>query len=262
MAFRTQARTGAFLMVAATAALAQTAGLTTFEVKHHHLRGAGAGTLTIAETGISFTEPKKMGHSRSWLWENIQQATLERGALTILTYEDAKSELWRDREFAFTGLPPNSSGPLTPFLRRHLGGRLIVASSDITTAIPGEWVLPAKLLHARRGAEGVLRFSPGLIAFDTERGGEPRLWSYDDIETVTHPSPTELSLTVRERNGLRRLPTREFRFELKEPMPEARYQALWRDMNRLRIGVAPPSSATGTVFTMPGHTEPSSKEKK
>jgi hypothetical protein len=97
----------------------------------------------------------------------------------------------------------------------------------------------------------VLRFLPGAIAFDTEKRGDARTWALSDIETIARPAPGELSISVRERSGLRRLPVREFRFQLKEDLPEPRYQALWRTMNNLRIGPAPDLPAGAPM--MPGH---------
>lgn len=254
MAFRSEARIVAVLMMTAATGAAQQP--VTFEVKHNHFPKWGEGTLSIGDTGIAYTEPKKMSHSRSWVWESIQQLTLERGSIRLLTYEDEKLALGRDREFSFSALPSDAAGQLLTTLRMHLGTRLIAALADTRGSL--DYGIAAKLLKGRKGTEGVLRFSAGMIMFDTDEGHDSRMWTAEDIETLAHPSPDELSVTVRERGGLRRLSTREFRFQLKEPMLEARYQALWRSMNRLRIG-APPASLEGG-FTMPGHVPQEKKQ--
>jgi hypothetical protein len=63
------------------------------------------GQIEISENLISFKEAgKKSEHSRQWKYEDIQQLTLSPTELRILSYDDEKWQLGRDREYVFDQL--------------------------------------------------------------------------------------------------------------------------------------------------------------
>src|SRR5690348_10066353 len=99
MAFRSEKRLGAGLMLWAVSALAQPF---TYEVRHQHLHGGSSGTLQVNADSISFKDAK---HSREWKFDDVQQLSLSGDKLRILTYEDRKWQLGRDRDFVFDRLP-------------------------------------------------------------------------------------------------------------------------------------------------------------
>src|SRR5512132_1589918 len=88
------------------AAAAQTAGMH-YQVRHQHWRKGAPGTLTFTADGVTFEEQGKQAkqHSRTWKYEDIQQLELAPNRLRILTYEDQRWELGRDRDYAFDQLP-------------------------------------------------------------------------------------------------------------------------------------------------------------
>src|SRR5271167_3749266 len=97
MEFRIKTRIGAILTLAAMLASAQTA-----TVRHKHARGNEPGELQVTAEGISFAEPGKgQKHSRTWTYQDIQQLELSPSTICILTYEDQKWMLGRDREYEF-----------------------------------------------------------------------------------------------------------------------------------------------------------------
>src|SRR6266540_3750292 len=104
MALRIETPIGILLSVAAMAGAQEIR----FEARHKHLRGAGAGTLTIGEGGIAFEEAKKR-HSFHWAWDEIQQLILSPDALHVLTYEDSKWQLGRDRQYDFEAASDETS---------------------------------------------------------------------------------------------------------------------------------------------------------
>jgi hypothetical protein len=61
------------------------------------------------------------------------------------------------------------------------------------------------------------------VVFRADPAGESRTWRIADIESVTSSGPFDLTLTTREK---------EFQFDLKRVLPEARYQELGRKVNR------------------------------
>lgn len=52
-----------------------------------------------------------------------------------------------------------------------------------------------------------------------------RTWRIQDLENVSSSDPFDLTVTTHER---------EFRFQLKQALNEARYQELWLRVNRVR----------------------------
>ena len=80
--------------------------------------------------------------------------------------------------------------------------------------------------HLRKTGAGTLSVHDVGIAF--EERGEPshnRSWTWEDIQQLTL-----------ERAGWTRSP-REFRFQLKTPLPGEQYQALWRAVNATRMTI-------------------------
>lgn len=78
------------------------------------------------------------------------------------------------------------------------------------------------------GAEGVLRASAGALVFDTARKGRSRTWRYTDIDGVSTSGPFDLTVTTFERSRADYGDRKNFRFQLKQPLGEARYNELWR----------------------------------
>ena len=53
------------------------------------------------ENGIRFNGPK--GHAWNWAYGDIQQLTLSRGSIHILSYKDSSWKLGNDVSYTFTG---------------------------------------------------------------------------------------------------------------------------------------------------------------
>ena len=212
MAFRSQAAT---LLILLGASLANAEDLT-FPVQHDHLHKGGQGTLTFTQDSVSWEEPKKPEHSRTWPYAEIQQLELARDHVRILTYEDVRWQLGRDREYRFDHLPVELSARVHPFLTQRLDQRYLAHIAEPATA--ATWDVPAKLLLGRSGSNGRLKIAPDQIVFDGGERGESRTWKYSDITNVNSSDPFELSVTTIEG---------ENRVQLKSALPEDRYQDLW-----------------------------------
>jgi len=221
MAFRTETKTGACLILCCLAAAA--APPARYDVVHRHLRRGGAGVLTVDAAGISFTETGKGArHSRAWKFEDIQELRLGPDFVRIRTYEDNLRELGRDRVYQFDKTPPRLAADWYPVFRTRLDRRFVAALAD-PAAVP-DWQLPAKLVRNPEGSHGVLLFAPDRIVYKTARPGQSRTWRLADIDNISTSGPFDLTLNTLER---------EFRFQLKQELPEARYQTLWMQLNRL-----------------------------
>jgi hypothetical protein len=215
MAFRAQITIGALLIGALGFASAQPFS---FEVRH--------GTLRITDASISFEDKK---HSSEWKYVDIQQLSLSPDRLRLLTYEDQRWKPGLDREYVFDHLPPHMADQLYTFFRSKMGQRFIEERADV--AFTPLWKTDVKLRHGRGGTQGTLLVGEDRVAYLTQSPGESRTWLYTDIDNVSSSGSFELTLMTLERSGWTRSTPREFRFQLKEPLPDARYNDLWRRLN-------------------------------
>ena len=194
-----------------------------YQARHDHLRKGGAGALIIGTTGVTFTEAARHRHPHEWRWswQDIQRLTVSPRRLTVLTYQDNRWRMGADRAYRFDLSEGESLVPAYEMLRGLLDQRLVAVLPD--AAAPPLWRMPVKHLLPFGGSHGVLAAGPDAVVYKTQRKGEPRTWRYRDIESVSSSGPFELTLTTHEKT---------FRFQLKEPLAEARYRDLWRRVNR------------------------------
>jgi hypothetical protein len=222
MVFRTETRISAILVIAAGMAGAQS-----IDVRHQHLRHDGPGKLSVTAEGISFTESGKHAeHSRVWKYEQIQQLELSPGGLRVLTYEDQKWLLGRDREYLFIHLPEGFAKSVYPMWRDKLDQRFIAALADDEVTTLAEF--PAKLTGTLKGVEGTLLFGEDRILFRASKAGESRTWRFADIQNIASAGPFDFSIVTLEHHGAWKAGGREFRFQLQRGMEEARFNDLWR----------------------------------
>jgi hypothetical protein len=219
MALRIEKRVGAILILTAAIAVAQPFS---FPVREKHLHGGSGGTLRVSETSISF-------ESREWKYGDIQQLSLSAERLMILTYEDRKWQLGRDREYVFDQLPEGLATQLYPLFTRILDQRFVAALAD--AEVHPLWKVGAKL----RGAQGMLIVGENTIAFDTKTPGQSRTWRLSDIDSIGTGGLFDLSITTLEKAGWRHAGPSEFHFQLKEALHEERYNDLWRRLNQSHI---------------------------
>jgi len=191
------------------------------------------GEVEVTDQGISFTESgKHADHSRVWKYEQIQQLELTESTLRILTYEDQKWRLGSDREYVFDKLPADFAKTTYPMWKDKLDQRFIarIADAEVTSLIE----FPAKLQALTKGTEGTLVFAEDRIVFRALKGGASRTWRFTDIDNVASAGPFDFSVSTWEHHGSWNTETREFRFQLQRPMEEARFNELWRSVEKLR----------------------------
>lgn len=225
MAFRIEKAIG-IILILNTAVFASDL---TAQVRQKHLRKGATGQIEISTAGISFQETgKHAGHWQEWKYEDIQQLTLRPDEITILTYESAKWELGRDREYVFDQLPDGFAAQVYALLDAKLDQRFAAHLSD--AAVKPEWQAPAKLLRRFGGAQGALLVGEDRIEFKAEKG-ESYTWRLKDVQNVSSSGPFDLSITTLESSDVLHGRTSEYRFQLKEFLSEARYNELWQKVN-------------------------------
>ncbi len=198
-----------------------------FEARHDHTRGACTGRLGFDESGVAFESQTKKNHSWRWGWLDIQQLkVLDTGEVRLLTYKDNKWRLGADREFHFHIATKEFGAQVSPLLRSHLERRFVSGLHETDSA--PLWELPVKHLLRISGTEGKLVVAKDRILYQTEAPGDSRTWRFSDIESISTSGPFQLTITSYERARSHYGDRKGFNFQLKEPLPESRYNDLWR----------------------------------
>lgn len=188
-----------------------------FPARHEHWRQGCAGVMNVDETGVSFRGPK--GHAWTWKFQDIQEFRLTPRSIHILTYKDSKLRLGADEGYEFTGSIP--AGDLYTLLRDRMDQRLVAQMGPVSG---GEaFSLPVKHLGRVAGSEGTLAFTPEGIAYETPSKNQSRTWRYPDIDGISSSGRFELTITTLEK---------DFHFQLKQPITEARYNELWLQIEK------------------------------
>ncbi len=255
MAFRTEKRAIAFVsgLLLVPALFAQPSFQ--YKVWHGHSRpphirkAGGFGTLTINDAGVSFQETYKQGkapkHPHAWHWDyqDIQQLKIAPKSLTVLTYRDNKWKLGADREYEFDLVSETTFENAFDFLKGRLDQRFVAALADGPSNVL--WEVPVKHLLRFGGDEGVLQVGADAIVYKSAKKNESRTWRYEDIDNISSSGPFQLTLTTFERAKLDYGSRKEFNFQLKQRLDEARYNDLWLRLNQSK-GLQILSSYRGT----------------
>ncbi len=202
-------------------------------VRHDHDPwGSCTGELTVTPNGVRYHSEDKKEHSREWAWTDIQTVDrLSVDRFSILTYEDQKWLLGRDRPWDFTVLDPEAGGltdQLFEVIRKNEPRPVV---DRVPKQIRADYEIPVKHLHTFGGCEGVLEFSRDWIVYRTDHKEDARSWKRGkDVMSIWSTGPFDLELEVYEREGEDLLRTRRFRFELKEPLDETYYNRLKREL--------------------------------
>jgi hypothetical protein len=138
--------------------------------------------------------------------------------------------LGADQEFKFSLAPGQTFEAVYPLLKDRLDQRFVAALSDQPALTL--WEVPVKRLGTIRGSEGVLRVASDRIVYSTDQEGQSRTWRYQDIDNISTSGPFEVTVTTFERSQRHYGSRKAFNFQLKQPLDEARFDHLWRRLNR------------------------------
>lgn len=205
----------------------QTALAQTFPVIHKRAFWPdGQGELRIAEDAIEFRAAQKEKNNRRWSYADIQ--SLDRVSakeLRILSYEDSKWELGRDRAFRFL----LTEGEISDALFETLQARLKKPVTDrvVPELAAAAYEVPVKHLHTFGGCEGRLFFTANTAVYKTPHETDSREWRLDtEVESVWSRDPYQLEVHVYENNRREFSRTRVYQFALKEPLDGEFYRGL------------------------------------
>lgn len=195
-----------------------------FSARHERLLRDRPVEVRIDEQGVA-AGPMK------WGWNDIQQLTLSDTDLKLLSYADSKWRGGRDREWLFEKLPKGTAEKLYPLLLEKLDRRFVAALALPLTGV--SWELPVKLHTGLGGSEGTLTAGHDLVVYRSPERNQSRTWRISkDIENISTAGPFDLAISTWERRGLLHGGPSDFRFQLKQPLAEERYEALWRRVQK------------------------------
>ena len=203
-----------------------------FPVRHDHARNGGDGTLSFSREGISFEETAgNPAHSRQWKYGDLERFELSPERIRIATYQDVRWQVNRDRDYVFDHLPKDMAAQLYPYVAGRLDQRFIARLAD--ASVVALWATDVKLVRGHSGATGKLKVGVDRIVFESSTARDSRTWRYSDIQLVSRNDAFHLSVAAIDG---------EVSFQLKESMPEERYNWLWRRVAR-SSGTKPANSS-------------------
>jgi hypothetical protein len=180
--------------------------------RHHTLKKAEPGTLTIDADGVEFRSAK---FSHRWKYLEIHTFDLSSRKLTLLTYEN---RAWREpgeRPFRFTlgaAMPPDVAAQFTDRVGKPVRNGAPLPSAKAIAEIAA---------HRRGwsgGGNGTLRLKDDGIDYVSDNGRNGRSWRWADIQTLANPNPYELRVTA----------FREIvEFDLKQPLSRDLFERMW-----------------------------------
>lgn len=183
------------------------------------------GELSITEQGIEFQRTNK-AEGRAWAYRDIQSFDrISKTEFVILSYEDQRWKLGRDRPYHFKV----TSGELSEEVFERIRQRLNKPVTDrVIGEVPNaEYRIPVKHLHSFGGCEGELIFTPEAIYYSTTNKEDARKWRVkEELQSVWSSDPYYLELHVYEDNRREFGQTRVFKFSLKEPLDPEFYRGL------------------------------------
>jgi hypothetical protein len=206
---------------------------TRFPVKHDHLLGSCKGELIFKEDGIEFIAAHGK-HGRVWKYEEIQQLGLLGPAeVSILTYEDNKWEMGKDRLFRFA----ITKGEITPGLWQMLQAKVAtpLVSAVLPPDVKSKYQIPVKHARGFSGSNGMLEISDQFIVYRTDAKGDSRIWRIEDISSIGTTGPYQLRLTSMDRVQGESGSERNFVFQLKRRLDPQIYDFIWWKINGPQI---------------------------
>ncbi len=185
----------------------------------------GRGTIEITNEAIVY-QAKKKNDSRIWEYSDIQHLDrMSESEFSLLTYEDQKPFLGRDRRYHFV----ITEGRLSDALFRKISQRL---RKPVTNRVFGrikgaQYEVPVKHLHRWGGCHGRLKFTDDGVYYLTDEKKHRRQWRLaQDIQSVWSMDRFRLEIHTYHNNQREFSRTQAYRFQLKRPLHHVFYRDL------------------------------------
>jgi hypothetical protein len=204
-----------------------------YPVKHDHLRGGCKGELIFGPETVEYkaNDPKR---ARVWQYEDIQQiGLLGPKSITVLTYEDNKWKLGKDRIYRFEIIEGEVTSELWTMLQKKVTRPLV--SAVIPTDLSVKFKIPVKHQRGLGGSNGILGITDEYIVYRTEAARDARIWRYEDISSIGSTGPYQLRVTTTDRTEGEIGGDRNFVFAIKERLSPQIYDFIWWKINGPQI---------------------------
>jgi hypothetical protein len=202
-------------------------------VRHEHALKNCTGELVFTDQGIEYVT-KNGKRARAWTYTDIQQlGVMDSRNISIVTYEDSKLEMGKDRRFHFVVTEGSIPDSLPTFLQSHVTRPLVLGILPPTPQ--SKYEIPVKHMHAWGGCQGVIRIGEDYVSYETINTKDSRLWRYDAISSMGSTGPFQLRLTAMERTGSEISGEKSFIFDLKRRLDPNAYDFLWWKINGPQI---------------------------
>jgi hypothetical protein len=206
---------------------------TRFQVKHDHGLRSCRGELVFRDDAVEYLTSHKKD-ARTWNYVDIQQLGLMSDReISVVTYEDSKLQLGKDKIFNFE----LTEGSIPPALAAALQARLTkpLVSAVIPELPAAKYQLPVKHQHALGGCQGNLEIGEHEVVYKTSHSSDSRIWRYEQLTSIGSTGPFQLRLSGMERTNGEYGAEKNFIFDLKRRLDPEIYDFLWRKINLPRI---------------------------
>ncbi|HEY9435204.1 MAG TPA: hypothetical protein VI260_27425 [Blastocatellia bacterium] len=215
-------------------------------VEHEHTFRDCRGTLVIMPEGIEYRTAHKED-ARAWRYTDLRQIKIELPkSIELVSYEDQKRMLGRDRVFKFKAL----EGEITSEIGRLLverAARPVVTSVAPATEDAPTFEVPVKHLHRSGGCAGTLKVYPGRIVYESEdMPSDSRYWRYGDIQNISQSERYRFEIaTFEDKLG----GPKTYNFQLREALPAQAYDYVWARVYPSKFHSGEPSGQVGRPAT-------------
>jgi hypothetical protein len=195
-----------------------------YPVKHHHTLKDCRGVLKISPDGVEY-KTTRAKDSRKWNFDDIRTFELKSPTeISIVTYEDQKRWLGKDKVFTFTLLGKKATPELTAFLLSRVKRPMELAVLPEDAEKPA-YEIPVKHLGTITGDRGVLLIYSGKVVYKSLKPGDSRYWRIQDIQRFSRPDRFRIEIVsyIPRAGG----PTEAYNFQLMEDLPQGVYDYLW-----------------------------------
>ncbi|MEW5976377.1 MAG: hypothetical protein AB1898_11305 [Acidobacteriota bacterium] len=205
----------------------------TFSVIHKKsLWWDGHGMIEITDEGIAYKSEDK-DESRTWRYPDIQYFDrIDQKQFVLLTYQDQRLMLGRDRQYHFLITKGELSDSIFQTVSQRLGKP--VTNRVVPDRLSSEYTILVKHLHTLGGCEGELKFTRDAIYYVTAQEEDGRQWLLDrDLQSVWSADRYQLEIYAYDNNRREFSRSRNYRFDLKEPLDPEIYRQLKLKMYQL-----------------------------
>jgi hypothetical protein len=220
-------------------------------VEHQRMLSNCRGTLTITPEKVEFkTDHKK--DSRTWSYAELKQIKVESPTrIELVSYEDQKRMMGRDRIFKFKVLEGEITSEISALLMAKATRPLVTSVMPEAGGRP-DFEAPVKHLHRFGGCMGTLRIYSDRVVYESkDMPSDSRYWRYSDIQNFSRSERFRFEIVSFENKfgG-----PKAYNFQLREELPASAYDYVW-------LRVYPSKFQRGDSLAQPAETPPGARNR-